>query len=569
MNQSSNNNRKETQLNLNPDLEVVSKSFPYLGELDSIFLEKIYQARDLPPVVSSCKTSSFIPNRALYIAEIEREFCFLDYTATDVPPIPTPVASSNLDLTKSANSLTTESNPDLAKIETGTSTSNNSSLLSGKKALFVGIGLGVLITFGATRLLFTPTATTNEDPALAKVTESVAPAQTVTIALVNTTDIDSTLDVSGTVKAYEQTPVMSQASGLQITEVLAERGDVVERGQILARLSNRALIAQKKEAEAAISQAEARLNELKAGTRVEEIAQARSRVANAESAIAQIESNLELTQKRVERNRTLQAEGAITRDRLDEVLNQEKVAQSDLAGAKANLAEAEQALAQLQAGSRPQTIAQSEAELAQAEARLQAIEAQLADTTIVAPTNGTIASREAKVGQITSNSEMLFTIIQDGRLELRLQVPETSIGQIQPGQKVRVSSNADRNLKLAGKVRAIDPVVDDSSRQALVKVDLPSNSNLKPGMFLQAAINTDTNKGQTVPIEALLPQAGNKAIAFVVQEDNTVKAQLVETGEIISSQLVEITAGLESGDRIVLKGAAYLKDGDRVTIANN
>ena len=566
MNQSSNNNRKKNQLNSNPDLEVVSKPYQDLEDLDSIFLEKIYQARDLPSLGYARKTSSWVPDKALYIAEVNREFCFLDYTTTDVPPSPTPIKSSNLDLTKSVNTLTTKFNSDLAKIKTNTSTSNKS-LVSGKKALFVGMGLGVLITLGAARLLFAP-ATTSQKPNVAEVKESLAPAQTVTIATVKTTDINSNLEVSGTVRAYEQIPVMSQASGLQITEVLAERGDVVERGQILARLSNRALIAQRNEAEAAISQAKARLNELKAGTREEELAQAQSRVDNAKSAIAQIESNLELIQKRVERNRTLQAEGAITRDRLDEVLNQEKVAQSNLAGAKANLAEAEQALAQLQAGSRPQTIAQSEAELAQAEARLQAIEAQLADTTILAPSRGIIASREAKVGQITSNSQMLFTIIQDGRLELRLQVPETSIGNIQPGQKVRVSSNANRNLDIMGKVRAIDPLIDDSSRQALVKVDLPSNTNLKPGMFLQAAINTDTSQGQTVPVEALLPQSGNKAIAFVVQADNTVKAQTVETGEIISSQLIKIIAGLESGDRIVVKGAAYLKDGDRVTIGN-
>jgi multidrug efflux pump subunit AcrA (membrane-fusion protein) len=425
--------------------------------------------------------------------------------------------------------------------------------------------VGILLTFGATRI-FAPQTTANGTSESTEAIESAANSQTVTVAEVTTTDINNRLNASGTVIAYERIPVMSQAAGLQITDVLVERGDYVDRDRVLARLNNQVLSAEKFEARGAVAQAKARLSELQAGSRSEEIARAESRVANARSAVTQTESDLELVQKRVERNQTLQAEGAISRDRLDEILNQERVAKSALTGAKANFNEARQELAQLRAGSRPETIAQARAELTQAQGRLQAIEAQLAETTITAPTAGIIADREAKVGQITSNSEMLFTIIQDGRLELRLQIPETLIGKIQPGQSVLVTSN-NRNIKLTGKVRQIDPAIDDSSRQATVRVDLPQGTNLKPGMFLQAAINTDTNQGQAVSIEALLPQSGNKAIAFVVQADNTVKAQKVTMGEILSEQQVEVVEGLQPGDRIVLKGAAYLKDGDRVVIS--
>ena len=419
---------------------------------------------------------------------------------------------------------------------------------------------------GASRL-FPNSATSNraESP-VPEIAKSNSPAQAVTVVEVETAAIDSVLDASGTVRAVERIPVMSQASGLQVQEVLAERGDYVERGQVLARLNNRALLAQKVEAEAAVAQFRSALDELQAGSRVEEIAQAEFRVANAKSAVIQAESDLELVQTRVERNRSLQQEGAITRDRFDEILNQEKVAQSDLVGAKASLNEAQQALAQVKAGSRRQTIAQAEAQLIQAQGRLQAIEAQLEDTVIVAPSSGIIVAREARVGQITSTSEMLFSIVQNGRLELRLQVPETLIGKIKSGQSVSVTSNADSSLKLTGKVREIDPLINDSSRQAVVKVDLPSNPKLKPGMFLQGAINTDTNQGLAVPIEVLLPTSGNKAITFVLQSDNTVKAQTIKMGEILDGQKIEVTNGLKSGDRIVLKGAAYLKDGDLVKV---
>ncbi|MGB5712767.1 MAG: efflux RND transporter periplasmic adaptor subunit [Waterburya sp.] len=550
-------NPKPEEFELIQNSDVVDK---LLGNLNSIALENSFAEQDLSSRGNSSLNTGYVPQKAVYIAEIEDQFCMLDYAVEGYEPKPEPLTANNL--VKSPQPEKTNTALSLNNIN-----NNNFKLASslGKRALWVGIGLGVLLTLGATRILSPQTTVSNGK--LEVVSESTATAQTVTVTEVITTDIDSTLNVSGTVIAYETIPVMSQAGGLQITDILVERGDYVTQRQVLARLNNKVLSAEKVQAEGAVNQAQARLDELQAGSRSEEIAQAESRVANAQSAIAQAESDLELVQKRVERNTSLQAEGAISQDRLDEILNQERVAESSLAGAKADLNEAKQALGQLKAGSRPQTIAQAQAEVSQAQGRLQAIEAQLADTTITAPRAGMIASREARVGQITSTSETLFSIIQDGRLELRLQIPETLIGQIQPGQKVQITSNSNKDLALTGKVREIEPLINNSTRQATVKVALPVGTNLKPGMFLQAVVNTDTNQGQAVPIEALLPQSGNMAIAFVVQSDNTVKAQKVKTGEILSDQRVEVIEGLQPGDRIVLKGAAYLKDGDKVAIS--
>ncbi|HEY9770993.1 MAG TPA: efflux RND transporter periplasmic adaptor subunit [Coleofasciculaceae cyanobacterium] len=548
-------NHKPEEFDLARDSEVIDKLF---SNFDSIALENACAEQNFPNLVCPSVKSGLILKKAVYITEIEDRFYLLDYTADEFEPQP---------VLLTANKLVESSQPSLTKELSLDHTSNSKSAsFLGKQGLSIGIGLGILLTLGATRIFSPQTAANPRESELTTV-NNTAPAQTVTVTEVTNTDINSTLNVSGTVTAYEKTPVMSQAAGLQITDIVVERGDYVNQGQMLAKLSNRVLSAEKIQAEGAVNQAQARLDELQAGSRIEEIAQAEARVANTHSAIAQAESDLKLVQKRVERNQTLQAQGAISRDRLDEVLNQEQVAKSDLAGAKANLNEAEQVLVQAKAGSRPQTIAQAQAELAQAQGQLQAIEAQLADTSITAPRAGIIASREAKVGQITSTSQMLFTIIQDGRLELKLQIPETLISRIQLGQKVQITSNSNSNLEIASKVREIDPLIDDSSRQATVKVDLPEGTNLKPGMFLQAAVNTDTSKGQAVPIKALLPQSGNTAIAFIVQSDNTVKAQTVKMGEILLGQKVEVVEGLQPGDRLVVKGAAYLKDGDRVAIS--
>ncbi len=231
--------------------------------------------------------------------------------------------------------------------------------------------------------------------------------------------------------------------------------------------------------------------------------------------------------------------------------------------------EAEQELQQLRAGSRQEVITQAEAQLAQAKGQQQAIAAQLGNTKIVAPASGMVAERNARVGDVTSPSQPLFQIIDKGRLELLLKVPETDLAQIRPGQSVKITSNKDSKLSFEGKVREIDPVVNEQSREARVKVDLPAADSLKPGMFLQAEITTSSASGLTAPAKAILPQADGSAIAYRLMGDGTVKAQQVQVGEPMPGERVEIKSGLSPGDRIVVKGAAYLKDGDKVEVVQS
>lgn len=438
--------------------------------------------------------------------------------------------------------------------------------LSGGKGLFLGIGIGVLLALGATRLVSSQQADapTAEPP----VATSSAPSQSVTVAQVTSESVNRRLDATGSVAAFEMSPVLSQATGLQIQQVLVEEGQVVKAGQLLARLDDSVLQAQLRQTQASVAQAEARLAELRAGSRSEEIARAKESVSSAESAVAAAESDLELARTRVDRNKILQAEGAIARDRLDEVYNRERSYRSQLEQAQARLREANQQLAQLQAGPRREVITQAEAQLAQAQAQVQSTMAQLNNTRIVAPVSGKIAERNARVGDVTSGSQTLFKIIENGRLELIVNVPETQLPQIKPGQSVTITSDADSSLQLSGNVREIDPMIDEASRQAQVKIDLPASASLKPGMFLRASITTSAAQGLTVPAKAILPQSDGSAIAYIVQPDNTVKAQSVEVGELLSDNQVEIKSGLSVGDRVVVKGAAYLKDGDNVNVVN-
>ncbi|MGB5594158.1 MAG: efflux RND transporter periplasmic adaptor subunit [Crocosphaera sp.] len=435
------------------------------------------------------------------------------------------------------------------------------------RGVILGMGMGIIVTLGVTQFLVGSSEKQLEDTPVALNKTQVA-TQTVTVGTVNFASVDRTLKATGTVAALESIPILSQATGLQIQRVLADEGEFVKAGQLLATLDNSVEQARLRQTQATIAQAEARLAELRAGNRVEDIAQGSANVQQIQAQIIQAQADLDLAQKRVERNQSLEADGAIARDRLDEVLNDARTKQAQLQQTQARLREAQQKLLQLEAGPRAEVITQAVAQLAEAKAQYQISAAQLKDTKIISPVSGKIAKREARVGDITTSSRPLFTIIENGRLELQLKIPETQLTLIRPGQTVVITSDADSGLKLRGKVQEIEPIIDEQSRQATVVVDLPSETSLKPGMFLRAAIVTNTSNILTAPMGAVLPQTDGTSLVYLVQPDNTVKAQVVEVGEILSNQRLEILGGLSSGDRLVVKGAAYLKDGETINISN-
>ncbi|NEO25410.1 MAG: efflux RND transporter periplasmic adaptor subunit [Kamptonema sp. SIO4C4] len=434
--------------------------------------------------------------------------------------------------------------------------------LSRHKPLLIGIAIGLGVALIGSRFVISSPSETS--PANETEAASSGSPQSVTTAAAELTRVRRTLEATGSVVADELIPVQSPTNSLQIVQVVAEEGDTVQAGQLLAQLDNSVLQAQYQQAQAAVARAEASLSELRAGARAEEIARAEQAVRSAKAGVERAEADLELIQKRVERNQLLETEGAIARDRLDEILNQERTAQATLEQEQSRLQEARETLTELQRGARPETIAQAEAQLAEAKGQVQLIAAQLKDTRVTAPRSGVIAERNAKVGDITSGSNTLFTIIEDGRLDLHLKVPETQVTAVQSGQPVRVTSDADPNLRLVGQVKRVDPVIEEQSRLATVRVQLPQNAGLQPGMFLRGDIITAVTSGLTIPTDAALPEDNNEATVFVVQSDNRVQATTVTLGEILPDDRVEVLGGLEAGDRVVVKGAAYLKDGDSI-----
>ena len=365
--------------------------------------------------------------------------------------------------------------------------------------------------------------------------EAPLPAQSVTIVEVKQQPVQQRLAATGTVVAHDMLPILPKVSGLQIEQVLVDEGAMVTAGQVLAVLDSAVLKAELQQAKAQLQSANAVVQQRRA-------------------ALAQAQANLTEAKTNLARFQALANEGAVSQQDFDSrdttvktALESVRVSEADIIGA--------------------------EAEVQSQQARVQQLETQLQQTFVTAPASGLVAERFARVGNVTSSSDALFSVIRDRRLELQVPLPETQLSQVSIGAPVQVTSDSDPSLKLQGQVREIAPLIDPNTRQARLEIDLPSSDQLRPGMFLRASVILPEAPGLMVPAQAIAPQPNGSSLVYRLVEGDRVAAQSVETGEVLDgadaeTSRVEILQGLQVGDRIVVAGAGYLKDGDRVNVVN-
>jgi HlyD family secretion protein len=512
------------------------------------------------------------------------------------------------------------------------------------QVLLAGVGIGVAATLVGVHLVSGKSAR----PAATAPAVAQAPiSQTVTVVAVESAQVAQTLEATGTVAAYDLLPVMPQANGLQIKQVLVAEGDAVEKGQVMAVLDDLVLRSQIAEAvakvqsansmveqaEAQVQQAQSTQQEAQAGVAQAEagvekaladamqvktgvgqaqagVGQAQAGVNQAKAGIASAQAKLDQAQREVNRTQDLANQGVISQQELErrkmerqtavQDLNKAKAdlnraleeqnkaaeevrsAQAKVANAEANISTARAALSSARAkvntagssvSSARANIGNNSASVRSNDARVKQLQTQLEQTVVRAPDSGTVAERIGRVGDVSSGNQKLFSIIRGNKLELQLKVPETQISQVKPGTEVLITSDSDKRIKLPGTVREILPLVDPQNRQATVKIDLPQNEFLRSGMFLRASISTATTPGLKVPAKAILPQSDGGAVVYKLVGEDKVQAQSVEVGEIsggavgdLTNAKVEVKKGLKVGDRVVVAGAGYLKDGDRVKV---
>ncbi|WP_161493306.1 efflux RND transporter periplasmic adaptor subunit [Zoogloea sp. LCSB751] len=253
--------------------------------------------------------------------------------------------------------------------------------------------------------------------------------------------------------------------------------------------------------------------------------------------------------------------------------------ETDIDAAKAQVAEAEATLAQatatLERGKRlapsggvsQQELTLYETQKHTAEARVNAARAQekrqqlrLQYATLVAPDDGLISASFAAEGTIVQAGSELFRLIRQGRLEWRAEVKGELLGKLARGQDVTVESPLGPDVK--GRIRLVSPTIDLASRNGLVYVDLPVDTDLKAGLNVSGSILLGRRKVLAVPVAAVLRQKGSARV-LVVDADNRIQSIDVSLGRT-KDDWVEITAGVDEHSRVVSRPQGELHVGDVV-----
>ena len=343
---------------------------------------------------------------------------------------------------------------------------------------------------------------------------------TVTATLAREREFVERLFVSGTLVARDEAMVGAQIDGLRIVEVLAEDGDRVEKGQILARLDRSQLDALLAQNDAALARADAA------------IAQARNQVDQSEAIRAQAAADL-LRARKLE-------PGIITQATLDQ-----RVAAAR--STEAQVAAAESALAVANADKRSR------------EAERRELMVRIDRTDVRAPVAGLISRRSARLGALAVGSgDPLFRIITNGAIELEADVPEDSLAELALGMMANVDLPGPNN-SVNGTVRLVSSEVDQTTRLGKVRIALAAQAHI--GSFASASIVLARRTSVAVPAAAIA-QTGSGDSVLVVHEGHIVQ-RTVTTG-LTNDAETEITAGIAVGEAVVVRAAAFLRNGDAV-----
>jgi len=208
-----------------------------------------------------------------------------------------------------------------------------------------------------------------------------------------------------------------------------------------------------------------------------------------------------------------------------------------------------------------QTYQRAASAYAEIRALIAAERSRLNDFTIRAPIDGKVLRRDGEVGEIVDSDDVLFWVGEPKPLWIIAEVDEEDIARVRVGQRALIKADAFPDRVLDGTVDTITPKGDPINKSFRVRVVLPDDTPLLIGMTTEINIVIETvDDALLVPADSVI--AGQ--VLTVVE--GRVRARAVETG-IASPAMVQITAGLDDAERIVVAPPPGLTDGDRVRMA--
>jgi HlyD family secretion protein len=408
------------------------------------------------------------------------------------------------------------------------------------------------------------------------------------------------ITATGVVTPIQSVNLSPKNAGV-LKKLVVQQGDRVEKGQVIAYMDQQDLKGQMLQAQAGVSQARAKLDQLQNGNRPEDKAQVRARLAQAEqqlqtlqngnrpeeieqarSQVAAAQARLELAKSKQVQYTQLKKAGAIATERFNEVVADARTAEADVAvaqqkltllakgarreeiqKAQASVSEARAAYSLSLKGSRSEEIRQAQAQVASAVGQLEVVQSKMADTLVRAPFAGIITQKYATEGAFvtpttsassTSSATSTSIVALAQELEILAKVAEVDIGQIRVGQSVEINVDAYPNQVFKGRVRLVSPeaVVDQNVTTFQVRVAiLTGQKQLLSGMNSDLTfLGQKVDDALVIPTVAIATQKGKTGV-YIPDKDNKPKFQDITIGTSVKRK-TQVLDGLKPGQRVFI-----------------
>lgn len=216
------------------------------------------------------------------------------------------------------------------------------------------------------------------------------------------------------------------------------------------------------------------------------------------------------------------------------------------------------------------------AEDKQAEARVGEIRATLARKEIKAPFTGVLGIRQANLGQYLNGGDAIVSLQSLDPIYVNFSVPQQEVAQLKVGREVRVAAEGPAGAERAGRITAVDSIVDEKTRNVQVQATLANPAGtLRPGMFVRTEVVLGAPSAVvSLPASAIsyAPYGDSVFVVADLQGPNGaayrgVRQQAVKLGGTRGDQ-VAVVSGLTVGEEVVTSGAFKLRNGAAIRVEN-
>jgi HlyD family secretion protein len=379
--------------------------------------------------------------------------------------------------------------------------------------------------------------------------DSGEPATPVEVARAERKTIHKIISAEAILYPIRQANIVPKISA-PVQRFLAQRGDHVHEGQLLAVLEGKDLTAAAEESKKLYEQAQAAYQSTTAATMPDDLIKAQTDVASARSA-------LDAARRVYESRQTLLQQGALAQKMVEDA----KVA---LVQAQSQYETAQQHLNSLQTVGRAEQVKAAQAQRDAAKAHYESLAAQASYAEIRSPINGIVSDRPVNIGEMASSSSALFSILDISRVTARANVPVREAAAIHVGSPVTISAPG---AQTKGNVTVVSPAVDPNTTTIQVWVEAANpREELKPGVPVQILIQAGEIPNATVvPVAALLSSDEGGEKVMVAGSDGLAHEHKVETG-VREGDDVQIASGLNPGDSVITVGGLGLDDKAKIEV---